>query len=979
MLVQTGCVNQVPALHLQVDSHEATAAEGITSRKGRLFWTGLGFVGITMTMGVVAFAVDLLDSSADSPSDSRGPARHVPAFAVNRHIRPIGRAGFLPSSTSARVRKTEWKTPNFRVRPRASMMYSVGETSPPGLVKGSAENDMTDPPHAGDNPYAAKLQDIAKAAGDSLEEQMKKGTGAPAVDSDLTSFRTDIVQNLRNEGMTSVRDAEHLDSLLQEDKREGEKAHDSPKDLVPLLTLEVEEEAHDEEADHAWNAAYDALSEDKKEDENILAQQERSDGKKEDQKDEEHNHPASVPSTGRITGTVKFFNAEKGFGFITAADQEELFVHFSAISSNGYRSLEDGEQVEFDKYYDEQKGKWQATKVTGPNGGPVVGSLSVKSAYKERAKGDDGGGSGKGGQDLRLENFDRDPEVFAKLDAYAEQDSSAALNPNSRQSSSQKPEVAPVEEVHEPDEDPAENALRAEAFREEHQIVVKGEGDHSYAPITDYASTPFAGALKSVFKEQGYENPTPIQAQSWPIALAGRDIISVARTGSGKTCGFLMPAFHKLMKEKQGANYWKTPRLQYSEAENAAEARRKAAWRSGPARFRARPQFKPDPPRVLVLGPTRELVRQINDEAQKYTRAANVWSTSIYGGDGKGRQIGELERGKEMIIATPGRCQDLVDMGKLDLSQVDYLVLDEADRMLDMGFEPQIRSILRQLPQERQSLFFSATWPKEVRSLANEFLRDPVQVNVGQGGDVLNANKAIKQTVKVVRQSDKPDELFKLLEEINPDEQLNPLAVLKTLVFISRKSDCDYIADILWNRGYSVNTLHGDMPQRDRDHTLREFRNNKIKILVATDVAARGLDVTDIKAVINYDMPLGANGIEDYVHRIGRTGRANNDGLAYSFFTQADKKVAKNLVDVLTRAEQEVPQDLLDFVPRNTAQPGRGGRGRRGGGRGYGGRGGGGSYGGRGGRGGSYGSYGGGGGGRGGSYGGRGSYGGGSY
>mmetsp|Transcript_133761 Transcript_133761/g.245944 ORF Transcript_133761/g.245944 Transcript_133761/m.245944 type:complete len:552 (-) Transcript_133761:10-1665(-) len=429
-----------------------------------------------------------------------------------------------------------------------------------------------------------------------------------------------------------------------------------------------------------------------------------------------------------------------------------------------------------------------------------------------------------------------------------------------------------------------------DSFREEHQIEVKGEGDEPYEPMFNYEDTPYDNKILDVMFGLGYEKPTPIQAQSWPIALDGRDIISIARTGSGKTCGFLLPGFHKLMTE------WG------DEGEGKG---------GGPGRGRlGRPRYLGRrTPKILVLAPTRELVVQIDEEAQKYTRAARAFATSLYGGASKGPQIKKLQDGVDVIAATPGRCNDLLEMGVLNLNDIKYLVLDEADRMLDMGFEPQIRQIISYLPEERQTLMFSATWPREVRILAKDFLVNAVQVNVGDQS-VLNANKAITQHVKVLRPFEKQDELFNLLTELNPDEDNSPQKMPKTLIFMSRKADCDHMADMIYDHGHRVETLHGDMSQKARDVAMDRFRTGRTKLLVATDVAARGLDVTDIEAVINYDMPVGSNGVENYVHRIGRTGRANREGKAYTFFTRSDEKCAGELIGVLERAGQDIPSEL---------------------------------------------------------------------
>lgn len=500
----------------------------------------------------------------------------------------------------------------------------------------------------------------------------------------------------------------------------------------------------------------------------------------------------------------------------------------------------------------------------------------------------------------------------------------------------------------------------AESFRAIHQIKLKCKSGmaEDYSPMTEFDSTPFSTVLKRVLKSEGFTAPTPTQAQSWPIAMKNRDIISVARTGSGKTCAFLLPAFQKMLEAKA------------SQPEKAkASNREDQRWSRSGSQARA--------PTVLVLAPTRELTVQIDTESQKYSRACGFNSISVYGGTPKGLQIRKLSEGMDIVIATPGRCNDLAEMGVLDLSKVDYLVLDEADRMLDMGFEPQIRAIIGQLAPKRQNLFFSATWPREVQSLANEFLTDAIQINIGDS-DVLNANKAISQHVIVTSEKDKKDELVDLLAKLNTDENKNPDKVPKCIIFVSRKYDCDIIANILHRQGFAVDSLHGDKSQQLRDRAMDRFRNSKLRILIATDVASRGLDVKDIEVVVNYDFPVGKDALESYVHRIGRTARGNAKGEAYTFFTEGDKLRAAELIDLLKRSEQAIPGELSDMArssPKySNSKFGGGGRGRGGGGGIYGGGGGGGSYGGGGGYG---GGRGGGRGGGGGSYGSGGSYGGG--
>lgn len=258
-----------------------------------------------------------------------------------------------------------------------------------------------------------------------------------------------------------------------------------------------------------------------------------------------------------------------------------------------------------------------------------------------------------------------------------------------------------------------------------------------------------------------------------------------------------------------------------------------------------------------------------------------------------------------------------------------------------MGFEPQIRTIIAKLPVDRQSMMFTATWPREVQTLAREFLRNPIELKFGEHNK-LNANKAIKQIIKVISEGEKGDTLKAVMSEINKGGK--PETVPKTIIFVSRKNACDSLANDLWNAGYSVDSLHGDRQQFQRTKVMDQFKASRLRVLVATDVAARGLDVKDIQVVINYDFPAGQNGVEDYVHRIGRTARGGAEGIAYTFFTPDDSKRATELIGVLKRAEQEVPPELQKFDRGNSwgsgGGGGWGGRGGRGGG-GWGGRGGG--------------------------------------
>jgi len=480
-----------------------------------------------------------------------------------------------------------------------------------------------------------------------------------------------------------------------------------------------------------------------------------------------------------------------------------------------------------------------------------------------------------------------------------------------------------------------EKRLSPDDWRKEHQLTLRGHGDNRSMqfpdPYIEFRDAPFSDRILTGFSRAGFARPSPIQAQAWPLAIAGEDLISIAKTGSGKTCGFLMPVFHK--HDQSGNKFVRGQKVK---------------------------------PTLLVLAPTRELSVQILEEAQKFGRPLGIRSVCCYGGSSKYPQIAALERGVECVIATPGRLNDLLEMKKADLSSIKYLVLDEADRMLDMGFEPQIRSIVEKIPTERQTLLFSATWPKEIQRLAFDFLKNPVQINVGEV-DALVANKDIKQTIIMCNEDDKLDKLTEILRELvdQADDKTDPRvagggkAHEKIIVFVAKKISCHDLANRLWDDGFAVDSLHGDRPQWERTRVMQAFKNGTLRMLIATDVAARGLDVKDVGVVVNFDMPAGVNAVEDYVHRIGRTGRAGAKGKAYTFFTPGDKKAATQLVEVLTKAEQEIPAELQAMArPRFGGRGGRGGgrgyyggRGRGGGGRGYM-NGGGGGYGGRGGRGG---------------------------
>jgi len=403
-------------------------------------------------------------------------------------------------------------------------------------------------------------------------------------------------------------------------------------------------------------------------------------------------------------------------------------------------------------------------------------------------------------------------------------------------------------------------------FRNEHQIIIRS----SFAPrpIFNFEEANFPSYILEQLTSK-FKNPSPIQSQGWPAAMSGLDVIGIAQTGSGKTISFLLPGFVHINAQ--------------------------APLKMG------------DGPIMVVLAPTRELAVQIQDECQKFCKGAKIYSTVVYGGTDKWPQKRELQRGNHIVVATPGRLLDFLEMGVINLKRVTYLVLDEADRMLDMGFEPQIRRIVSQIRPDRQTLMWSATWPREVQKLALEFCKEkPVHIVIGNND--LAVNLRIKQNVEVVDNVMKQYRIGKVLEEIKASGEVG-----KTLIFTQTKKGADGLVDQLAREGYHAVSIHGDKTQGQRDYIMRLFKTGRCNILVATDLAARGLDVADIKFVINYDFP---GQLEDYIHRVGRTGRAGREGISYTFFTREDWKHAYKLIDILEETRQKVPDDLYRIARR---------------------------------------------------------------
>ncbi|XP_068606677.1 probable ATP-dependent RNA helicase DDX5 isoform X1 [Brachionichthys hirsutus] len=419
------------------------------------------------------------------------------------------------------------------------------------------------------------------------------------------------------------------------------------------------------------------------------------------------------------------------------------------------------------------------------------------------------------------------------------------------------------------------SAQDVEQYQRIKEVTIKGRDCPK--PILKFHEAAFPSYVMDIINKQNWTDPTPIQSQGWPVALSGKDMVGIAQTGSGKTLAYLLPAIVHIQHQ---------PFLE-----------------------------RGDGPICLVLAPTRELAQQVQQVAAEYGRASRLKSTCIYGGAPKGPQIRDLERGVEICIATPGRLIDFLECSKTNLRRCTYLVLDEADRMLDMGFEPQIRKIVEQIRPDRQTLMWSATWPKEVRQLAEDFLKDYVQINVG--ALQLSANHNILQIVDVCNDMEKEDKLIRLLEEIMSEKEN------KTIIFVETKRRCDELTRRMRRDGWPAMGIHGDKSQQERDWVLNEFRYGKAPILVATDVASRGLDVEDVKFVINYDYP---NSSEDYIHRIGRTARSQKTGTAYTFFTPNNMKQASDLISVLREANQAINPKLIQMAEDRGGRA-RGGRG----------------------------------------------------
>lgn len=428
---------------------------------------------------------------------------------------------------------------------------------------------------------------------------------------------------------------------------------------------------------------------------------------------------------------------------------------------------------------------------------------------------------------------------------------------------------------------------------DKYDIPVDVSGEAVPAPAEGFEEAGLAEAVLRNVARCGYESPTPVQRYSMPIALAGRDLMACAQTGSGKTAAFCLPVVSGMV---------------------AAAAAEGGGGGSGADRRYRAAYDRAARPRALVLAPTRELAAQIYEEAKKFSYQTGLRVVVAYGGTPMYNQLRDLERGVDILVATPGRLVDIVERSRVSLEAIKYLVMDEADRMLDMGFEPQIRKIVNRMnmPQKsvRQTMLFSATFPPEIQRLASDFLSNYIFITVGRVG---SSTDLIMQKVEFISDGEKRGYLLDLLQKQSVGVANRKLQQPLTLVFVETKREADSLRYWLHSKGFPATAIHGDRTQQERESALKSFKTGLTPILVATDVASRGLDVPNVAHVINYDLP---KSIEDYVHRIGRTGRAGKAGFATAFFTESDHPLAKGLLELMTEAKQDVPDCLVQYAER---------------------------------------------------------------
>ena len=424
-----------------------------------------------------------------------------------------------------------------------------------------------------------------------------------------------------------------------------------------------------------------------------------------------------------------------------------------------------------------------------------------------------------------------------------------------------------------------DNFLRLNHIKIDERSTSNGD---SLRPILDFKYLPpIVPASQAKLLLGSFKTPTPIQAAAWPHLLSDRDVVGIAETGSGKTLAFGIPCIRAVERMQSGHS----------------------------SKIRA-----------VILSPTRELANQIDAQLKPIAKACNLRTVCVYGGENKGPQREALKKA-HIIVATPGRLIDFVEEKAVKLKHVKYLVLDEADRMLDQGFKDAVTQIITgcaSIKKGRQTSMFTATWPQSVRELASTFMNEPVHITIGLNNpnNELRANRNVKQVVEVMGSLAKEGRLRELIRQYSPSNSHNKdgMSDNRILVFCLYKKECERIEKmlrkLLSGAIKGIACIHGDMTQPMRTMALKDFKAGYIPVLVATDVAARGLDIPDVKLVINFTFPLTA---EDYVHRIGRTGRAGKEGLSVTLFTDKDKDRAGELVNVLRAADQEIPEELFKF------------------------------------------------------------------
>jgi ATP-dependent RNA helicase RhlE len=390
---------------------------------------------------------------------------------------------------------------------------------------------------------------------------------------------------------------------------------------------------------------------------------------------------------------------------------------------------------------------------------------------------------------------------------------------------------------------------------------------------SSFSNLQLAEPLARAVAEMGYEAMTPIQAQAIPVVLTGRDVMGAAQTGTGKTAAFSLPLLQRMLKH-----------------ENAS---------TSPARH---------PVRALVLLPTRELADQVAQQVKLFAKNTNLRSAVVFGGIDMKPQTLELKKGVEVLVATPGRLLDHIEAKNAVLNQVEYVVLDEADRMLDIGFLPDLQRILSYLPKQRTTLLFSATFSPEIKRLANSYLKDPVTIEVARPNETAST---VEQHFYSVPDEEKRHALKQIVRQ---------RSLSQAFVFVNSKLGCARLARSLEREGLKTTALHGDKSQDERLKALAAFKAGEVDLLVATDVAARGLDIKDVPAVFNFDVPFNA---EDYVHRIGRTGRAGASGLAVTFVAPSDTRLVSDIEKLLKRKIELEPIEFDEDRPRGRINDGR--------------------------------------------------------